>query len=226
MNKYACVLTFPLFCLMCNSSYGQEETLKKTEKKNTFIINTGSSKFYDRNVYGYQKSKLFAITTFTYERHITPRFSVAATYGRRFLFFGQEGKGVIEYRIPNVLTNFNSEGDTMLWERNRYSYADIKAGYCLLEKKGFQLKAYVGISSTWGKNRYMDFVWINPEPPSDALFYSHTETEFNLGGLIALSCAYSFWKDRLQAGLFADLRHYPSLNSTQRDIGLQLGFSF
>lgn len=215
------IKTFLLFILLFHALVlaAQEPTI--LFKKNTITMGTARSFLFDKKLTGYLPS-IFNVTNFSYERRITDRWQVTASYGKWFLFKEFYTAVEIWYQVP-AMTGWR---DDVVWRQHDHSYVDLTGGYLFCNKAAFTISGHAGPSLTWGIIEYLNSVWVNPEPPQDALYRTTKKKESHFGMVATLNCSYALWKQRISIGVFGTGRHYPGLGSTQVDVGAQLGYNF
>jgi hypothetical protein len=213
-SKYILLQLF-IICIGSNSLTAQ--TITAPIKKNSITINTARHWLYDTYIYGYYAS-IFNITTFAYERKLNKNWMATLAIGKSSLIDKPVTENLIDY-------DFTLNKDSLI-NRGLYTFIDLSLGYQILNWKGFSLTTSVGPSFTWGKNRYVTAISINPEPPMDALIFTEYRKKQYLGALANVNINYNFWKNRLRAGLFVTARYYPGIAIKQLDTGFQLGFNF
>ena len=83
----------------------------------------------------------------------------------------------------------------------------------------------LGMGGAFGKNRVVTSVWVNPEPPEDAVVGTKHVNASYFGLSQKTELTYSFLKGRLDAGLLLSGKYYFGLGH-QIDLGFVLGVNF
>ena len=160
------------------------------------------------------------VPSISYERMIGPRFGVFVQY------VGIPDNSNIDYVSREEVSEKTIGKAT---HRSSLNYADLGATYKLLQPgRRHQLTLRAGISKAWGSSVYITSYDPIPRPwdwewgPATADF----RQERFFGALAGIRYDYSFWKNRLNAGLNFDARHYAGGFPFQVNYGAHLGFNF
>ena len=109
--------------------------------------------------------------------------------------------------------------------RSTVNYLDLVAGYELFEWERHSLNANLGLGLVSSLNVYLDDYYFDPDH-----LHSYSETsakrEWYLGGIAGLRYDYTFWRDRINTGVYFKTRVYGGNFPFQVNYGLQLGYNF
>lgn len=106
-----------------------------------------------------------------------------------------------------------------------YKFLDFYTYYQAPLSKRIRLTIGLGPGIAFGKNRVVTKVWVNPEPPEDAIVWTKDINASYFGLSQKTELTYSFLKDRMDAGLLLSGKYYFGLGR-QIDLGFVLGVNF
>lgn len=121
--------------------------------------------------------------------------------------------------------------DASYWETGHvmwvyhYKFIDFYLYYQAQLSKRIKLTTGLGPGAAFGKNQVITKVWINPEPPKDALVWTKNVNASYFGLSQKNELTYSFLKGRLEAGLLLSGKYYFGLGH-EIDLGFVAGFNF
>jgi hypothetical protein len=183
-----------------------------TFKKNIFFINAATSRMQETLPEGtmmvlYTYGIDLNMPMVSYERLWTSKINTRIAFAAWTPFSMVPFNGLIEYWQTGKQDPYSDFVIQDTKSRSHYYYLDLTGGYALLQKKHHRIDANAGPSYTWGENNEVNMSY--------------------LGITANISYTYSFWQDRLRAGVFLAGRYYPGLNhNRQEDLGIKAGFAF
>lgn len=106
-----------------------------------------------------------------------------------------------------------------------YKFIDFYIYYQAQLSKRIKLSIGMGPGGAFGKNRVVTRVWINPEPPEDAVVSTKHVHASYFGLSQKTELTYSFLNGRMDAGLLLSGKYHFGLGP-QIDLGFVLGVNF
>lgn len=106
-----------------------------------------------------------------------------------------------------------------------YKFIDFYLYYQAQFSKRIRLTSGLGPGAAFGKNQIITKIWLNPEPPVDAVIWTKDVNASYFGLSQKSELTYSFLNGRLDAGLLLSGKYYFGLGP-QIDLGFVAGFNF
>ena len=166
----------------------------------------------------------YRIGLYNTEWSLGMRLASAETFGifqiesvkRTNLFYFEKGKGI----------GYNTVGEKIGY--NDYYFADVFAAFTFWHPQRHAFSAVMGISGARGTDVYLteyEEYWENGQLLG--LGYRTEDRKALYFGLVGgLRYDYSFWKNRLNAGMHLSARKYFGWNRLMWEPGLQIGYNF
>lgn len=209
--------------LLSNANWASGQKNHKVE------LGLGHFQFY--NVEWQNKTDFINLPSLAYSYQLKPNWNIELSFctapssviGIPHIFDRKN----LSTSVPNLIiqNKFGYESIGKLAGRSTADYFDLVAGYKLFEWEKHSLRANLGLGFVSSLNIYLDNYYFDPDH-----LHSYPETsarrEWNFGGIAGVKYDYTFWKYRINTGVYFRTRVYGGSYPFQINYGLHMGYNF